>query len=117
MRAKVAIFCLLCCVFVTSVTAHEAKEGYAVLPDDAVEFVGIVTHIMPDPNAGAWLQVHVVFYYVMVWYLPNKITGDLPALGTKIHILAIYVGAFPYLGEPVSIYYGITWEVVDVDRR
>lgn len=108
---KVAAICLhlLLCVCVLCHAAEPGLPSQTVTPGDPDRFIGIVTAIMQDPNSGAWMQIYVTFYYVMVWYRNG---AELPTLGAKIRILAIYVDSFGYPSGDVSIYKGLSWEAV-----
>lgn len=108
---------ILLCLLAISVPifAVEIETQNVYKPsDNADRFVGIVTAAMCDPNGGNWIQVYVVYYYVMVWY---RIGVEMPTIGTKVWILAIYYDVFPYPTGRVSIYKGLSWEAVNGQTR
>lgn len=109
MSTKVLIFLLLLCAPVIFAVEVETENVYKV-SDNADEFIGIVTATMQDPNDGSWIQVQVVYYYVMVWYRNGV---EIPTIGAKIWILAIYYDVFPYPSGDVSIYKGLSWEAAN----
>ena len=94
--------CVLC-------NATETGENIGPVHRHSAQFIGIATAIIQDPNGVQWLQVYVAVVYVMVMY---KNDVEMPAIGTKVQILAIYEGKFRYPERNISIYKGLTWEAV-----
>jgi len=109
-NAKVLIFLLLACLLVMPALASDIGESPApATQTEPHDFVGIVVSVTPDPLDGQWMQVRVVYYIVRVWYRSEV---KMPVMGTKIRILAIYVGEFPYPDRYVSIYQGLSWGAI-----